>query len=122
MQKFLTPLILIVFILFICGCGEPKVETENPSSEFSVIMPKDDTVNGYRTNIPSIKQEGNNSSNKETYTPPVTDGYFINTSTKKFHLHTCRYAKQGSANAENVSKSRDELLNDGYSPCKICKP
>ncbi len=46
--------------------------------------------------------------------------YVINTSTKKFHISTCRYAK--GDNVETVSKSRDQLIKEGYDACKTCKP
>jgi ATP-dependent Zn protease len=46
--------------------------------------------------------------------------YVINTSTKKVHVTTCRYADATSANVEETSESLDELLADGYSKCGTC--
>ena len=46
--------------------------------------------------------------------------YIINTSTKKFHNPTCRSLP--TKNRGDRDTTRDELINAGYSPCKICKP
>lgn len=49
--------------------------------------------------------------------------YILNTSTKKFHNPNCSSAKDmKEENREASSKSRDELIADGYSPCGSCKP
>lgn len=49
--------------------------------------------------------------------------YILNTSTKKFHNPDCRYAKEISeSNREDVVISRDELLSEGYYPCRVCNP
>lgn len=48
--------------------------------------------------------------------------YVLNTKSKKIHKPTCRYAQSMSEeNKQTVSqKSTDELLNEGYSYCKVC--
>jgi hypothetical protein len=46
--------------------------------------------------------------------------YVINTSTKKVHVSTCRYADTTSKNIEKTSESLDSLLADGYSECGTC--
>ncbi|MCR4590289.1 MAG: DUF4236 domain-containing protein [Lachnospiraceae bacterium] len=46
--------------------------------------------------------------------------YVINTSTKKFHLSSCRYAT--GDNVKTVNKSKSDLINEGYEACKTCKP
>lgn len=50
-----------------------------------------------------------------------TDGNFIgNKRSLKFHLPTCRYLP---AEKNRVYfKSREEAVNEGYVPCKVCKP
>jgi DNA-entry nuclease len=53
----------------------------------------------------------------------VGDGevtYIINTSTKKIHLTTCRYAT--SNNTKETTKSLEELLAENYTTCGTCKP
>lgn len=46
--------------------------------------------------------------------------YIINTSTKKIHLTTCRYAT--SNNTKETTKSLEELLAENYTTCGTCKP
>lgn len=49
--------------------------------------------------------------------------YVLNTNTMKFHLSNCRYAESISeVNREETTKSRDELLSEGYEACKVCNP
>ncbi|MBE6733019.1 MAG: hypothetical protein E7561_03380 [Ruminococcaceae bacterium] len=116
MKKFLLLLVLTGVIICLCSCKENNTEKQNTASDFKIIMPKDDSVNGYKTGNPLTEQSDN------YYKPSSSDGYFINTSTKKFHLYECTYAKRGSANGSDTNKSRDQLLNEGYSPCKKCNP
>ena len=44
----------------------------------------------------------------------------INTSTKKIHLKTCRYA--AGDNIKTTDESKEDLINKGYTPCKTCNP
>ncbi len=49
--------------------------------------------------------------------------YVLNTNTKKFHSPDCASAdKISDENREETSKSREELIAEGYSPCGNCKP
>lgn len=48
--------------------------------------------------------------------------YILNTNTKKFHLPSCESAKKTSPkNKKTYIGNKNELLNDGYSPCKACQ-
>ena len=47
--------------------------------------------------------------------------YVVNTNTCKFHLPGCRWVKEiSSQNREDVCNSYSDLINLGYSPCKVC--
>ena len=48
--------------------------------------------------------------------------YEGNSSTHKFHLISCRYAKEISSGHAVSFKTRDEAIKQGYVPCKVCKP
>ncbi len=49
--------------------------------------------------------------------------YVLNTSSKKFHLPTCSSVETiAEQNRQEVTATRDELLAQGYDPCKICDP
>ena len=61
---------------------------------------------------------------KET-SAPVSTGteYILSTNTKKFHYPSCSSVKQMKAsNKKEYTGSRDDLIAQGYDPCKKCNP
>lgn len=60
----------------------------------------------------------------EVPTPPVIAPeditYYVHKTSGKFHRPTCKYAD--SDNVEATDKTREELIADNKSPCKVCKP
>lgn len=49
--------------------------------------------------------------------------YVLNTNTKKFHLPSCSSVKDiKDKNKQEVTCSRDEVIDMGYVPCKRCNP
>ena len=61
---------------------------------------------------------------KET-SAPVSTGTesILNTNTKKFHYPSCSSVKQMKAsNKKEYTGSRDDLIAQGYDPCKKCNP
>ena len=49
--------------------------------------------------------------------------YVLNTNSKKFHSPSCSSVdKIKPENKDTFSGTRDSLIDDGYSPCGICKP
>lgn len=49
--------------------------------------------------------------------------YVVNTNTKKFHLPSCSSVKDTKTkNRWNYNGNRDDLIAQGYSPCKRCNP
>ncbi len=59
-----------------------------------------------------------------TETPiPESKTYILNTSSKKFHLPECTHAKNTSdKNKQTYTGTRDDLIDEGYSPCGTCDP
>lgn len=52
-----------------------------------------------------------------------SETFVLNTSSKKFHIPGRSCANSVSEkNRKDFTGSRDDLLNDGYSPCGTCKP
>jgi len=61
------------------------------------------------------------STKKEMKQPSATGGiYHGNTKSKIFHKSSCRY--YDCKNCTRVFYSREEAINAGYRPCKICNP
>ncbi len=49
--------------------------------------------------------------------------YILNTNTKKFHKPGCSSVKQMKPeNKQESSESRDDIISQGYEPCKRCNP
>ena len=61
---------------------------------------------------------------KETSVPVSTGTEnILNTNTKKFHYPSCSSVKQMKAsNKKEYTGSRDDLIAQGYDPCKKCNP
>lgn len=52
-----------------------------------------------------------------------TQAYVVNTNTKRFHLPACPSVDDiKEKNKMEVSCNREELVDDGYIPCKNCNP
>ncbi len=61
--------------------------------------------------------------NSSEATSSEQSNYILNTNSKKFHSPSCSSVEKiKSENKDTFSGSRDSLLDDGYSPCGICKP
>lgn len=49
--------------------------------------------------------------------------YVLNIKTKKVHLSDCRYVDAMSdSNKEVIEGSLQEILDEGFDACKVCKP
>ena len=49
--------------------------------------------------------------------------YLLNTNTKKFHLLSCKSGQKTKEENRAYHKgTKDEIISQGYSPCKNCKP
>ena len=49
--------------------------------------------------------------------------YVLNENTRKFHLPDCEGAKSMiESNKREYTGSRESLADEGYEPCKTCKP
>ena len=72
------------------------------------------------TAAPAPKTEVSNSTSSSS---GVSSTYILNTNKKRFHTPDCSSVKQmKDANKKEFSGSRDELIAEGYVPCKKCNP
>ena len=69
---------------------------------------------------------GNTGTNVDRTAPAQTDSrvtYILNKNSKKFHRPTCDSVKDmKEKNKEYSTKTREEIIADGYDPCKRCNP
>ena len=60
---------------------------------------------------------------RSTPAEPERVAYVLNTNTKKFHKPSCSsVSKMKEKNRQDVTATRDELIEQGYAPCGQCKP
>lgn len=83
---------------------------------------RDPDYTGPGTNDISNSNEIKTESQEDT---SVSDSatYILNTNTHKFHYPTCSsVSDMAEKNKKVSSESRDEIISQGYVPCKRCKP
>lgn len=115
MKRIIAIMLSVILAVLFCGCSQeaPEVEDNSPT----VIIPDyttETTVNGYKQ-----------FSKTETQTKEenkVSSEYYANKSSKKFHSDICSYGKNIKSENLYTTKSRDELIGNGYEPCKKCNP
>ena len=104
----LTILIVIIAVIFIVSKNWDKISDTLGLGKTEAVT---ETNN---TGVGSAVAEGT------AGTGDAAISYVINTSTKKVHVSTCRYADTSSKNVEETDHSLEELLADGYSKCGTC--
>ena len=53
----------------------------------------------------------------------ISSKYILNTNSKKFHYSSCSAVdRMSESNKQEYSGSRQDLINRGYDPCKLCNP
>lgn len=70
------------------------------------------------------KSFGNGASSEEgSVTSHELQEYVLNTKSMKFHRPTCSSVNDiADNNKQEATAARDELISEGYSPCKQCNP
>lgn len=114
MKRIMLIIFSVLLICAFCGC------TKNTSSEFTprnsgvVVYPNQetaDTINGY------LQEEQKLSDNIYSQS-----GYYANINSKKFHYPHCRYAQNMKSSSLRIERDYNKLINEGFEPCKVCKP
>lgn len=52
----------------------------------------------------------------------ISDGYILNTNSKKIHLLDCSAVDNMSDSNKAYTDDYDQAISEGYTPCKICNP
>ncbi len=99
--------------------GEPAKTGETKAADRS--QAKSDSVTkkpqtGNEEASDAVEEPPQEAANTET--TEVT--YILNVKTKKFHKPTC--GSLPTTNRKDTSESRDNVIAQGYEPCKKCKP
>ena len=68
-----------------------------------------------------VAPDGSFAENRDAQTG--TETYILNIKTHKFHKTTCSSVRDmADENKEVSSAAREEIIQDGYEPCKRCNP
>lgn len=101
-------------ITFYSDGNEISVETEK--NTVSNTYKPDSENSSSKTDTNGVISTGNDTKTNES-------SYVLNTNTKKFHIPTCSsVSEMKEKNKQYVSKSREDIISDGYKPCKKCNP
>ena len=77
----------------------------------------------YATGENWLAETGNNNNDNDNDNNTTKTTYILNTNSKKFHKESCKNAESISEkNKEVYNGTREDLIEDGYSPCGVCKP
>ncbi len=100
------------------NCNPPTLDTTSEANSKSSTADTSATTSSKKNNTTSdIKKNG---SSKATSSE---SSYLLNTSSKKFHKSSCSAAsKIKAASKDEYTGTRDELIAQGYTPCKVCNP
>ena len=129
MKRFFIILLTVCLLLFPASCGKQENPTESIADEVVINIPKDNSVNGYRTEsnqstdgMPDkIDVNDVNVGDIESQTNSAAKDYCANKNSKVFHKSDC-----GSVSSMSESNKyfadRDTLISEGYKPCGKCNP
>lgn len=101
-----------------CYNVQPGVKINYATGDSSLSSNKkaESEIKGNKTDNSNSNSEANNSKNKKSV-------FILNTNTKKFHKSSCSSIKQMSAaNTAKYNGNRQDLIDEGYEPCKRCNP
>ena len=98
----------------------PKVTSKGEATKTSA-----NTSNASLASTDASQESASDSSseNTGTNTSSAQQDYVLNVKNKKFHKPSCSAANEiASANRQDFTGTREELIERGYSPCGQCKP
>ena len=121
-------LLLLAMPFILCSCNSAK---ENTNSPVTINLPKDNTVNGYRTE--DAKTTSNSSMPNIIKAEEITvissftqnstsKNYCGNKNSKVFHSSSCGSVASTKDENKVYFLSRQEFISQGYKPCGRCNP
>lgn len=110
--------ILCLMLLFLCSCTNQATER----TDVKINLPKDNTVNGYRTVKEDMPDTISKSEVSVDNNVTVTTKLCGNKNSKIYHKTTCSSAKKMSDSNKVSFSSAQEFKDNGYKPCKLCNP
>ena len=125
MRKILVLILCLSFIFLFIGCKNNEVESNREA--VVINLPKDSSVNGYRTEKPSNNDDIISAEDaivvKDFTVVNETEGeYCVNKNSKVFHKPTCSSVSKMKDENKVLIKTKSEAVSKGYTACKVCNP
>ena len=129
---------LLCLLITLTACAPAANKDYSEHERVTVNLPEDDSVNGYRLpddgssdslSVPA--QNGSVSADTKTESPafsepetptPKEESYIGNKSTHVLHRADCGSVKTMKDENKAEFPDREAALDEGYTPCKRCKP
>ena len=129
-----------IFILMVCIFAAVLMSACNSRDNISakadveINMPRDDSVNGYRTETPSGSDntvvsadsvEVDTGASYESKTSSAVTGtgtYCVNKNSKVFHKSDCKSVSIMKEENRLYFDDRQQAVENGYTPCQNCNP
>ena len=96
------------------------VATSDGSEISFRTLGKSDTGNAAQPEAPQDTETAASSGYDEGL--DISDGYILNTNSKKIHLPDCSAVDNMSDSNKAYTDDYDQAIGEGYTPCKICNP
>ena len=119
LKKLIILLLCPILILSLAGCEKEDTVSRK---EVSINLPDDNTVNGYRVSKPETTSENETSSKVLSQKETGETKYCANINSKIFHKLSCSSVAKMKEENKAFFLNRDLLIDEGYSPCKMCNP
>ncbi|MBQ6825653.1 MAG: hypothetical protein IJP34_03210 [Clostridia bacterium] len=126
MKKLLS--LMIVILLSFCFIGCNKNEAGINREKVVINLPRDNSVNGYRTgksgNIDDTVISADDVTVIDKYVPKENSDYqyCVNKNSGVFHKISCDSVSKMNETNKVYIKDKSEAILKGYKACKICNP
>ena len=106
------------------GSSTLIIDENESSEEIEISQPQEPTES---EESEYVSEESSNESSSDSQDEPSDSEkitYVLNTDSLKFHKPSCHHAKKimGKDYCEETTKTREEVIEDGYDPCGTCDP
>ena len=123
-----SSLVVLFFVIGFCSESIDVKDAYNVQPGITINYKNGDSKLSSGANAGSGSSSGSDAkkdanTGKDTDSTAAKQTYILNTNSRKFHRLDCSSASQISdANREEYTGTREELIEQGYTPCGYCKP
>ncbi|MCE7698576.1 MAG: hypothetical protein K8E24_006980 [Methanobacterium paludis] len=119
-------LILILGVVGISGCVSsdnnttPVTNNTTNTSYASTPVAENTTATTAQNN--ATASDTSNVATPASSKTSASAAYIGNSNTHKFHLASCHYVSKMNSENKVYFNTRQDAINAGYTPCKVCNP